>query len=188
MSPGVMSARSPASFTRPTQPRGCEYREIAFRSENWRLRKILEPGEEVLGSDFVALREVLSGDPVLIVTDRSAYLVLPSETIRLRYSYIAAVARSDGSESSLSAPWLELKARNGKWLRMTFDPRNRQQVTADIITNAVCGQVVRNAGICRVTPHSGYRSPVPIGGARSVPAYPLRPGRGRTQSLRSPHL
>jgi hypothetical protein len=119
---------------------------MAFRSEKWRLRKILEPGEEVLGSDFVALREVLRGHPVLVVTDRSAYLVLPSETFRLKYSNIAAVARSDGSESSLSAPWLELRAHNGEWLRMTFDPRNRQQVTADIITNAFFGQVVRNAG------------------------------------------
>jgi hypothetical protein len=122
---------------------------VSFRSERKRLADTLAPDEEILASDALcAIDErpeltVLS-HPVLVVTTTSAYLILSGKTpevTRIDVGELTAVMRTD---DPVPGSTLRLTTKAGVVLTLTFEPRSRRQITADLITERFFGRVVKD--------------------------------------------
>jgi hypothetical protein len=122
---------------------------VSFRAERKRLRDTLHPGEEILASDPLCTIDerpeltVLS-HPVLVVTDRSIYLILSGrerEVTRIAFDELAGVQRTD---DPVPGSTLRLTMNDGQVLTLTYEPRSRRQDTADLITQRVFGRVAKN--------------------------------------------
>jgi hypothetical protein len=124
---------------------------VSFRAERKHLKDTLQPGEEILASDPVAMiseRPELTvvAHPVLVVTDRSAYVLLsgkPPEVIGIELDALADVQRKD---DPIPGSRLRLTTKDGVVLTLTYEPRSRQHDTGDRITERFFGQVVKDTG------------------------------------------
>jgi hypothetical protein len=122
---------------------------MAFRSERKRLKDTLQPGEDILASDPLCTIDerpelTVVSHPVLVVTDRSIYLILSGkeqEVSRIDFDTVVEVHRKD---DPVPGSTLRLAMGDGQVLTLTYEPRSRQQHTADLITERFFGRVVKN--------------------------------------------
>ena len=122
---------------------------MTFRAERKRLRDILHSGEEIQASDpLCAVEErpelTVVAHPLLVVTDRSVYLILSGkqpEVSRIDLDTLVEVTRT---EDPVPGSTLRLTANDGAVLTLTYEPRTRQHHTADLITKHFFGRVVND--------------------------------------------
>jgi hypothetical protein len=122
---------------------------MSFRAQRKRLRDSLRPGEEILAVDALCTIEerpeltVLS-HPVLVVTTMSVYLILSGrqqEVSRIDFDSLVGVERTDDTKLGST---LRLIMDGGDVMTFTYEPRSRQQVTADLITERFFGRIVKD--------------------------------------------
>jgi hypothetical protein len=122
---------------------------MSFRAQRKQLKDSLRSGEEILAVDALSTIEerpeltVLS-HPVLVVTTMSVYLILsgrPPEVTRIDFDSLAGVERTDDPKPGST---LRLILDGGDVMTFTYEPRSRQQVTADLITERFFGRVVKD--------------------------------------------
>ncbi|HXQ59121.1 MAG TPA: hypothetical protein VN799_03455 [Acidimicrobiales bacterium] len=118
---------------------------MGFRAEKKRLADALGAGEEILASDPLAMIEerpelnVLSR-PVLVVTDRSIFLILSGkqpEVSRIGIDALAGVEREDDKKLGST---LRLTMTDGEVRTFVYEPRAPTQATADLITERFIGR------------------------------------------------
>jgi hypothetical protein len=122
---------------------------MSFRAQRKRLRDTLRSGEEILASDALCTIDerpelTVVSHPVLVVTNMSAYLILSGkqqEVSRIDFESLADVKRSD---NPIPGSTLPLIMDDGKVLTFTYEPRARQQITADLITERFFGRIVKD--------------------------------------------
>jgi hypothetical protein len=122
---------------------------MSFRAQRKRLRDGLRSGEEILAVDALCTIEerpeltVLS-HPVLVVTTMSVYLILSGrqqEVSRIDFDSLAGVERTD---DPIPGSTLRLIMDGGDVMTLTYEPRSRLQVTADLITERFFGRIVKD--------------------------------------------
>jgi hypothetical protein len=122
---------------------------MSFRAERKRLRDTLHPGEEILASDPLCTIDerpelTVLAHPVLVVTDRSIYLILSGkeqEVTAIDFDQLVGVQRTD---DPVPGSTLQLTGSDGRVLTLTYEPRRRRQDTADRITERFFGRVVKD--------------------------------------------
>jgi hypothetical protein len=119
---------------------------MAFRAEKVRLKNALRPGEVILASDLLSRikqRPDLDRPPVLVVTDMCIYLIFSGrqrEISRIDFDALGGVGRKTtgfGRE-------LQLILDDGEVLTCVYHPRDRNGLTADLITERFFGRVVKD--------------------------------------------
>lgn len=141
---------------------------MAFRTERHRLRGVLEPGEEILGSDFVTVSVFdphgtaepaiamlpggVKGGMILIVSDRDLYVVFRGGLISAPLDRIATVGRKRRPDSRITPAQVQVGFPDGSFWNLTYDIRSRTQVTGDIITECFFGRVIDDTIENGVTP------------------------------------
>jgi hypothetical protein len=122
---------------------------MSFRAQRRQLRNSLRSGEEILAVDALCTIEerpeltVLS-HPALVVTTMSVYLILsgrPPEVSRIDFDSLAGVERTGDTKRGTT---LRLTMDGGDVMTFTYEPRSRQQVTADLITERFFGRIVKD--------------------------------------------
>jgi hypothetical protein len=122
---------------------------MSFRAERKRLRDTLQPGEEILARDPLCTIDerpqlTVLAHPVLVVTNRSIYLILSGkeqEITGIDLDHLVDVQRTD---DPVPGSTLRLTGGDGRVLTLTYEPRSRQQDTADLITERFFGHVVKD--------------------------------------------
>jgi hypothetical protein len=122
---------------------------MAFRAETKRLRGELRPGEQILASDILAIKERpdLTGmsRPVLVVTDLAIFVMLSGRQrsiMRIDFDELRDVGRKSGILDEL-----QLIHVNGDVLTFKFDHRDHKQLTADLITERFFGRVIKDTAV-----------------------------------------
>ena len=125
---------------------------MAFRAEKRLLKHALSPGENILASDILAaIRELpkLSRPAVIVVTDMGIHLILSggeSEVRSIWFDQLAGVAR----KTTPSGRELQLILGDGDAstaLTCVFHPRDRKELTGDLITRRFFGHVVKDTTV-----------------------------------------
>ena len=122
---------------------------MSFRAERKRLRDTLQPGENIRARDPLCTIDerpelTVLAHPVLIVTDRSIYLILSGkeqEIIGIDFDHLVEVQRTD---DPVPGSTLRLTAHGGQVWTLTYEPRSRRHDTADLITERFFGRVVKD--------------------------------------------
>jgi hypothetical protein len=125
---------------------------VSFRAERKRLKDALRPGEEILARDPLCTIEerpelTVVSHPVLVVTTMAVYLILagkPPEVRCVDFDALADVMRKD---DRIAGSTLRLTMDDGEVLTVTYEPRARQQPTADLITERFFGRVVTDTDL-----------------------------------------
>lgn len=129
---------------------------MAFRAERHRLRKELEPGEEILGSDFVSVEVIqpngsvtspgwpggVEGGVILIVSDRRLYVVFRGGLIAAPIDRIVTVGRKRRPESRITAAQVQVGFPDGTLWELTYSISAAKPVTGDLITERFFGRVI----------------------------------------------
>jgi len=122
---------------------------VAFRAETKRLRGELRPGEQILASDILYIKERpdLTGlsRPVLVVTDMAIFVILSGRqrsVMRVDFDELRGVGRKSGILDEL-----QLIHVNGDVLTFKYDDRDHKQLTADLITERVFGRVIKDTTV-----------------------------------------
>jgi hypothetical protein len=111
---------------------------VSFRAERKRLAETLAADEEILARDPLSMIEerpeldVLSR-PVLVVTNRSVFLILSGrrpEVTRLGLDALAGVERQDDKKLGNT---LRLTMTDGQVHTFVYEPRALSHTTADLI-------------------------------------------------------
>ncbi|MFZ2059251.1 MAG: hypothetical protein WAV54_17770 [Acidimicrobiales bacterium] len=125
---------------------------MAFRAEKRLLKHALSPGENILASDILGgIRELpkLSEPAVIVVTDMGMHLILSgreSEVRSISFDELAGVAR----KTTPSGRELQLIFGDGDAstaLTCVFHPRDRKELTGDLITRRFFGHVVKDTTV-----------------------------------------
>ncbi len=111
---------------------------MRFRAERKRLADALRANEEILASDPLAMiheRPDLNvlARPVLVVTDRSIFLILSGkqpEVSRIGLEVLAGVEREDDKKLGTT---LRLTLIDGDVRTFVYEPRAPSHLTADLI-------------------------------------------------------
>src|SRR5580692_7455872 len=122
---------------------------MSFRAERKRLRDTLQPGEEILASDPLCTIDerpelTVLAHPVLVVTDRSVYLILSGKEQEITAVELDALVDVQRTDDPVPGSTLRLTGPDGQVLTLTYEPRSRRQDTADRITERFFGRVVRD--------------------------------------------
>jgi hypothetical protein len=134
---------------------------MPFRAEHYRLRKVLEVGEEIRASDFISLdahgpgglRDEhadslgsggVSGRMVLVLTDRKVHVVAPGGMISARLDRLIGVGRRgrNGKGRNAIPAQVQLIFPGNAYWNLTYDPRAAAQETGDLITESFFGRVI----------------------------------------------
>jgi hypothetical protein len=122
---------------------------MSFRAQRKQLSDSLRSGEEILAVDPLCTIEerpelTVLAHPVLVVTTLSVYLILsgrPPEVTRIDFDSLAGVERTDDTKRGST---LRLIMDGDDIMTFTYEPRSRQQDTADLITERFFGRVVKD--------------------------------------------
>lgn len=123
---------------------------MGFGVERRRLSGVIEPDEEILGSDLLdKIMEFpeLSRPPVLVVTNRAIYVLtsgIERGVLGIPFSNLTGVGR----KSTILQSEIQLIARDSddSVTRITcvFHPRDRKERTGDLITERFFGRVTKD--------------------------------------------
>jgi hypothetical protein len=125
---------------------------VNFRAERKRLRHLLRPGEEILASDHLCAVEerpelTVVSHPLLVVTDRSVYLILSGQQPEMGRIDLDALVEVTRTEDPVPGSTLRLAANDGAVLTLTYEPRTRRHDTADLITKHFFGRVIKDTAV-----------------------------------------
>jgi len=132
---------------------------VPFRAERRALRKVLDPDEEVLASDFAALETYdpggvffgaihglgaggVRGRMVFIVTDRAVYVRSPAGIVAAPLDRVIGVGRKRRKLNGLQPAEVQVNFPAGAYWTLQYDPRAREQPTADVLTEWFFGRVI----------------------------------------------
>jgi hypothetical protein len=122
---------------------------MSFRAERKRLRDTLQPGEEILARDPLCTIDerpelTVLAHPVLVVTDRSIYLILSGKEQEITAIALDALVGVERTDDPVPGSTLRLTMPGDQVLTLTYEPRSRRQDTADRITERFFGRVVKD--------------------------------------------